>query len=39
LLKAIRINASGRLLAESDGWAAAHQSPINLNASTRDENG
>lgn len=29
----------GVCLAESDVWSVAHQSPINLNASTRDENG
>lgn len=29
----------GVCLAESDAQAAAHRKPINLNASTRDENG
>lgn len=29
----------GVCVAESDAWAAAHREPINLNASTRDDNG
>lgn len=29
----------GVCLAESDAWAVAHRKPINLNPSTRDENG
>lgn len=29
----------GVCLAESDAWSVAHRKPINLNASTRDENG